>query len=1053
MSKKPVELNKKQLSERVVAETTNFFKSLCSQIKDNFDEHGEDIVNNSGAVGSVLKLFGQQAIDRYFGRLSEEKLKSLGLRCYLEAAIEAAEQALIECETELATGRFDSAIFINRLADLENSCDSLRLYFIPAHNPAVILVKRTYQSYLVSHDIDPSEQNRFTRQFESIIAAKVKAAFADDFADHVTDVEERWFKQEEENLLFAMTKLAQIGLEKGESLGYEQSVGQWRSVLELANGRWLEAAEEKQQPVDQLLQHPPYPDVMTYLVTFVVADFGKGKTVFLRNYAAQLAQQRLTTGDGPIPVYFNLNQFGAKRYDANRNRGILDSYLREDHNIDVSSEYFKEQNFIFLVDSLDESGNLHHIGDAMASVYKMKLNAPVNSPTPQFVVTSRPIDGLLKQEIETHIRQADDEFVPQFIALYGFKQQQFDHWLESSVASHTGTRPACANDEDIATKLIEGWEKDKNFSAWHTLVHSRILSPEELTKPLFCYILYQLIINNIPIPSKGRVGVYLAFLNYITSKAKYLNPVKLSLEQECRNRKVLHAIAANWCYNRSTGRGATLDRQTIQYCLLGSHKLTDEQQAELNDVDTLRFLSHSYFGDNENQLHFQHQSFAEVLLAEYYLKVLILATLDNQLNLVNTRHLLFVGEPTVEVMQFFEELVRLLVRSAQPITTDHEGVLMARRMLLPLLSSLAVPALKSNLYCEVLNRKLYKNNKFLDTETLLNQYWPISNDVLHQMIDLVGKMFDHSTGHSSLMTQAFKATALYNNELVKLDQNISCDRADVDIWLAAAAGGLLSREVTPRQYFFDSNIRGNRLFELIQNSNQRAMPFWLEHISHGMFHHICINHISATGLDLRNLDFDQGQFDAVSFDHCNINLQFTGCRLSNVNFRHCAISGSFEKAKMHNVKLFSCQLVTTQFYPLTSVKNLCITMTSFDYFQMPGLLREKLRAQSNECIEESLERAVIIGWQYQTESTGHLIRKGNFETFSSLYHLLYAALELDIITGQDITDSFEFMSESVRDDFIEDWPSVFKPLFTNIRHDEKYLRLEVAYQKSQKPLN
>ena len=57
----------------------------------------------------------------------------------------------------------------------------------------------------------------------------------------------------------------------------------------------------------------------------MLADFGKGKSVFLRHYAAKLAKDYLETHNGLFPVYFNLRDF--KNYSSESKLGVIADYL------------------------------------------------------------------------------------------------------------------------------------------------------------------------------------------------------------------------------------------------------------------------------------------------------------------------------------------------------------------------------------------------------------------------------------------------------------------------------------------------------------------------------------------------------------------------------------------------------------------------------------------------------------------------------------------------------------------------------------------------------
>ncbi|NQZ09430.1 MAG: hypothetical protein HRT35_19940 [Algicola sp.] len=329
--------DKQALSQRFVGETVNFVKLMAANIKDNVDQHGEVIVENAGVTGSVFKVFGQQYLDSYFGKLSEHKLEAFGVKCYLKAAMDCAEQALKELPTEIFEGSFNLSTFTTTLQAQSDNTDDLRLYLNPTFNPAVKLVRQTYLAYLQQLGVSDDNCNQFSRAFEAEIKSSIKESFGKDYQAHQDEVKQKWFTQSEELLLATMSELKRVGLQEGESLDYAQTYGQWRDCDDLTNDTLAEAKEDEQQSVADLIgQHlrSADDDEWKNVITFIAADFGKGKTVYMKHHAAVLADEYLKTGSGALPVYFNLNQYrNDKKYDNQRHRGIIDSYLRQDFKI------------------------------------------------------------------------------------------------------------------------------------------------------------------------------------------------------------------------------------------------------------------------------------------------------------------------------------------------------------------------------------------------------------------------------------------------------------------------------------------------------------------------------------------------------------------------------------------------------------------------------------------------------------------------------------------------------------------------------------------------
>ena len=501
------------IAQRFAIEIKTFFKHLVNNVKDNFDDNGDELIQNTGVIGSVVKLFGQQKIDDYFDKIKEKKLENFGVMTYLKAAITCAESSVKAIEYDADYIHANLPNFIDFVAELEKQSDDfdkLRLYINSTFNPAVQKVKEAYINYFKYLNLDIEQINTFKKSFETGIRQSIKDSFGKEYDEHLLDIKENWFADNEESLLAKMSSLKRVGLQDTESLNYEETFGEWRnSDVFLSTGMELGEENEQKGVISLLYEHfnSKNEGYWKDAITFIVADFGKGKSVFMKYYASILADNYLDTKEGPIPVYFNLNNFNAKRYSPSINRGIIESYLRQDFKIDIEDEYFKGKEFIFLIDSLDESGDLNLIHEVLDSVYKINKNAPLDSPSYKIVVSSRPIDKELPKAICDYKSKLDDENEPEFISLYGFKPKQFDSWLKSSVFSRFKPEDMNTQGSDSVTEMLFlGWKRS-DFSAYKALLEHKVLSENELVKPLFAYILYQLLTNNNNIQSNGRLGV------------------------------------------------------------------------------------------------------------------------------------------------------------------------------------------------------------------------------------------------------------------------------------------------------------------------------------------------------------------------------------------------------------------------------------------------------------------------------------------------------------------------------------------------------------------
>ena len=145
-------------------------------------------------------------------------------------------------------------------------------------------------------------------------------------------------------------------------------------------------------------------------------------------------------------------------------------------------------------------------------------------------------------------------------------------------------------------------------------------------------------------------------------------------------------------YERQQGKQGILKKADICRVLDGENKSETDREIleryQKEGVTEIQFLSHSYFGEEDNNLHFQHQSFAEILLAEYYLKVFIKYALDKKNEVNIARNKLVLGEPTEQTILFFKELIKLLKETVSRDATPT--IIEKRKLLYPLFASLAV---------------------------------------------------------------------------------------------------------------------------------------------------------------------------------------------------------------------------------------------------------------------------------------------------------------------------------------------------------------------------
>jgi hypothetical protein len=188
-------------------------------------------------------------------------------------------------------------------------------------------------------------------------------------------------------------------------------------------------------------------------------------------------------------------------------------------------------------------------------------------------------------------------------------------------------------------------------------------------------MIFKLLLNNIDFYKVGKIGVYLSFINLLTKEAKYIeDEMHVDLNSEFEFRNILHSISALTMFEWQKNKQLELKKADI--CRMLDGERTNETDAQILEryknkgVVEIQFLSHSYFGENNNILHFQHKSFSEILLAEYYLKVFIKYALDEDFDVDQARVKLSLGQPSAQTIQFLVEMLRLLRSAASEDLTE-----------------------------------------------------------------------------------------------------------------------------------------------------------------------------------------------------------------------------------------------------------------------------------------------------------------------------------------------------------------------------------------------
>ena len=463
-----------------------------------------------------------------------------------------------------------------------------------------------------------------------------------------------------------------------------------------------------------------------------------------------------------------------------------------------------------------------------------------------------------------------------FISIYGFKKQQFNHWLICTLKNYS--KLDTIQTSDFAKDIIENIKQGKDADIHQLLLKNDTLSISELRRPIFAYMIFQLIINNIDFSAVGKIGVYLSFLNLLTKDAKHIHDTSymVNLGQEFAFRNLLHTISSLWMYQRQQGKQGALNKADICRVLDGDDKKESDtiilERYANEGVTEIQFLSHSYFGKNDNILHFQHQSFAEILLAEYYLKIFIKYALDKDSDVEEARAKLVLGEPTMQTIQFFTEMLNLLKETATNI--NNKQAIEKRKLIFPLMASLATEK-NNGLFCNAIYYEWFKNCPCVENEanyppTLLED-WCINQDKIDKIIGLAREIIESKTNY--ILAKAETKTALYDNELLVVQHRLNSFPPDIDRWLALLVGNTLFNNVK-KEIFFNWNIKNyDHLFDLIKNWNcayRMPAPVWGTKLFMGINMSDNTNQVVLACCSLVGIDFSHSYFENLTFMYSDI---------------------------------------------------------------------------------------------------------------------------------------------------------------------------------------
>lgn len=1031
-------MSKISLSTKLVNILPNSLKEAANIIRHiNKDDIANATVSATSLTGLLIGVFAQPIAEKYLKKKEknqkESKLHDLGFDTYMEASFELAEYCLhqiakllgVEVDMEKAGEAIQRAF--EKITEKTNKDDYI-LAFKPKFHPAVQFVRESYITMLTEIGIEVNITEKFEKEFNDKIESKIVENFGDFYEAHLQDITDNWLIETEIEFLKKMKALSRIGFKDGENLEYQptyaylEQVDNFNKKENEIKVEDLEDRESKLSLIEELIEgyfDNETPDKHIEKICFVISDFGKGKSVFMKQYAARLASEYLRTGgSGAFPIYFNLREYGQF---SSTQHGVIDDFMQIRHSIKLSDSHFKKKEFIFLIDSLDESGELtrRNIDSVIESIKNIQRIDPTKSFKNKIIITSRPIDEGLKNHLTGHkpfVQKEEERECYYYISIYGFKKNQFNSYILNNIKGSTNV--ANLSPTGFAKEVINAVIESKQLDIYSKLIEDNTLSVSELRRPIFAYSIYQLILNNIDFASLGKIGVYLSFLNLLTKEAKHIESkeIKVNLAEEFKFRNILHATAALWMFERQTGNQGVLNKADICRAIKGELIDSDDRNVleQFKEVNEIKFFSHSYFGQEGNNLHFEHQSFAEILLAEYYLKILIKYALDEE-DPLEARVKLTIGEPTAQTVEFLKELIQLLRECAEK--NNSKIIIEKRRLLFRLLASISTKE-NNNLFCKHLfytwfNKvKINEGDKYVSDEYLND--WPISEIELSKISALCIEIID--SDKQLIFASTTPKSSIFNNEvsLVKSHGNIP---PDIDKWICLLCGNILKNRIDKLVFFNQSIPKAEKLFELIKNWNHFAGTSTPGNWATGLFRGINMSNYSEpqrsySGLNYSRIDFSYSLFKSIDFSESN---------LSMCNFEYCIFDTiDFRWSKLRGVKLQNSKIVNNSSFNM----ELCELDQGL---QSPYTLCQKLYRINSKTSEKALGsewgKFQFFGLLSSFGNATSVISYEAGEMIAPIVNTLFPLFKFLFESGlmeKDILEGFNFTEKKVKNRFIKE---------------------------------
>lgn len=736
-----------------------------------------------------------------------------------------------------------------RVKSLEKVDDPAEFLYDTAKHPAVLLIKALLTDELHKQE---SLKERFLKEYNHRVIRTIILYFGSEksFDIHKTRLRNHLDITITEDRYLRSYLDPVIGLFGNTNIAYEHIYG--FAISSFEDQQALTKRATSKLRVEGLIEKyfEKLGDSYHGNILFLVAEFGKGKTVFLEHMMSECAEQHLKDSQFYFPIYFDMRDFFLKKYNPDDPYGIINSYMKVDKLLNLDNEYFRKKNKFIFIDSLDELISHRDFDDlekCLDSILRINRIDPAENRKTRIIVASRPLGSELNKLFEKYNVGNQSEFYAIYFS--AFQKAQFNRWLYKAVsASKTKTHGG------IAQKIIEAGANihPSNFDRAGVDITQYFegLRKEDL-RPLFAFLIYRLIVVGIEISNWGRLEVYLQFLNYISGGAKMTEKAFPNLQQ----RKNLQLVAAAWNIYNS---GHQLNNETVA-------KLQDNLTFNVKGSFPKDSLYHYENSNNGQRINFQHESFAEILVAEYVVSRLLRAVKFNS-PIEEFRKDLLIGEPTNESYYFIFNILELLYKSIE----DRSN----RALLVPCVHEI----------CRESKRSVN------DPVKEVVSHWPINRDLMINAIDYCRNVWNSAENYVMSESEGLKNSL---SSLIHIKSDAQKVEFNVDKLLVLVVS---TRLVELLNYPLNPSEKFTSHIQSLQNFEHKHVHRELRSVKKSLFKRFSDIKVADHQYlydDFRYRVFSKKGLKNIKFYRCDLkNVSFLFCRFDQVSIEDCRLDGA-----------------------------------------------------------------------------------------------------------------------------------------------------------------